>query len=82
MQEATIHSQIQTRRITRGASIYTARQIADLTGLNLGAIYRGSNSGQIPCIRLQGMRRFVWPKAAIDAWLATAGGSVDLRDAK
>lgn len=79
---ATIDTQIQTRRMTRGASIYTAREVADLTGLNLGAIYRGSNSGEIPCIRLQGMRRFVWPKAAIDNWLATANGSIERRDDK
>lgn len=80
--QATINTEIQTRRIPRGAFVYTAREIADLIGLNLTAVYRGSNSGEIPSIRLQGMRRFVWPKAAIDAWLATAGGSVDLRDAK
>lgn len=64
----------------RGTATYSAHQIAGMLGIQLNKVYIEAAAGAIPNFRFG--RRFIFPRAAIDAWLATAGGSVDLRDAK
>lgn len=61
----------------RGTATYSAHQIAKMLGVQLGKIYIEAAAGAIPNFRFG--RRFIFPRAAIDAWLASAGGSIKAR---
>jgi excisionase family DNA binding protein len=52
-------------------AVYTANEMSTLAGINVRAVYRMAREGKIPCIRAG--KRFVFPRAAIDRWLTTAG---------
>lgn len=69
---STILSDLHQRRAARGAATYTAQDVANLLAINTNAIYREARAGRIPCIRVG--KRFVFPRAAIDRWIASAGG--------
>jgi len=47
---------------------YTAIEVARLVGLDLKSVYEGARRGEIPCLRVG--RRYLFPVAAIDAWLS------------
>lgn len=52
-------------------AMYTANQLAMLMGISLNGVYSGLRAGTIPHIRIG--RRFVIPKAAVDAWFLSLG---------
>ena len=49
---------------------YSAAEAAEALGVSEATIYRMAAAGEIPSRRLRG--RVVFPKAALDAWLAAA----------
>jgi excisionase family DNA binding protein len=49
-------------------------ELATELGLSRQSVYTGLRNGRIPSIRLG--KRFVIPRAAISAWLRSAGGAV------
>ena len=51
--------------------VYTARELAGLLGLNIKTLYEATARGEIPHRRIG--RRILWPRPAIDAWLALGG---------
>lgn len=55
-----------------GATI-SPNELATMLGLSRQGVYVGLRNGNIPSIRLG--KRFVIPRAAIEQWLQTAGGS-------
>lgn len=59
----------------RASAAYSALEISEMLGIQLGKIYREASAGRIPHLRFG--KRYVFPKKAIDAWLQTANGQVD-----
>ena len=51
--------------------VYTAQELAGLLGLNIKTLYEATARGEIPHRRIG--RRILWPRPAIDAWLALGG---------
>lgn len=64
---------IQTNPATRkrATAVYTAQEVADMVGVHLNRVYIEAAAGNIPCLRYG--RRFIFPRAAIDRYLADAG---------
>jgi excisionase family DNA binding protein len=58
-------------------AVYQVMDVARLLGISKNHAYLMLNSGTIPAIRLG--RRLVIPRAAFDAWLASAGAGVGAR---
>jgi len=54
---------------------YTAAEVARLVGLDLKSVYEGARRGEIPCRRVG--RRYLFPVAAIDAWLSGARATIE-----
>ncbi len=54
---------------------YSAEEVAELVGLNVKSIYEGARQGEIPCLRVG--RRYVFPVAAIEAWLSGACATIE-----
>lgn len=49
-------------------------ELARDIGLSRALTYAGLNNGSIPCIRMGGRgSRIIIPRAAVEAWLASAG---------
>lgn len=55
------------------AATISPNELAAMLGLSRQGVYVGLRNGNIPSIRLG--KRFVIPRAAIEQWLQTAGGS-------
>lgn len=56
----------------------TPDELAGMLGVSRQGVYVGLRAGNIPSIRLG--KRFVIPRAAIEQWLQTAGGSAQRRE--
>ena len=52
------------------AQVYTADDLASMLGVDRKTVYTAAKLGQLPHRRLG--RRVVFPKAAVDEWLAQA----------
>lgn len=50
---------------------YLPEEVAELTRLNVNSVYKGAKEGTIPALRVG--KRWIFPKAAIDGWLESAG---------
>lgn len=50
---------------------YELADLIPMTGLSRNSLYEGCKRGEIPHLRVG--RRIIFPRAAIDAWLAGAG---------
>jgi excisionase family DNA binding protein len=61
-----------TRRHNRGSELatYKAAELARILGIARNGVYAALRSGKIPHLRIG--RRFVIPRAALNAWLASA----------
>jgi excisionase family DNA binding protein len=55
---------------------YTVPELASILGVAQSRVYRMAANGEIPCIRPQGSKRWIFPKAAVDRWLESAGRDV------
>lgn len=53
-----------------GALVFTADELAGLLGVDRKTVYEFATRGEIPCRRLG--RRILFPRAAIERWLAEA----------
>jgi excisionase family DNA binding protein len=53
------------------AQTYSVDDMSEMLGLPVSAIYREAGRGAIPHVKLG--KRYIFPRAAIDHWLATAG---------
>lgn len=72
VQEETLTSNL---RDSQPAVVYTAKELKALLSVNLFRIYRMAAEGKIPCIRAG--KRFIFPKVAVDRWLAAAGNRTE-----
>ncbi len=54
-----------------GSQTYTIQELSQLLGLSLGQTYKEAKKGIIPHLRFG--KRYVFPRAAIDRWMADAG---------
>jgi excisionase family DNA binding protein len=64
--KATARTHKSTERVT-----YTPDALARVLGVARNTVYAALRNGRIPHIRIG--RRFVIPKAAVDAWFASIG---------
>lgn len=55
---------------TRECATYTVAELAQVLGIARNGVYTALRSGKIPHFRLG--RRFIVPRAAVDAWFASA----------
>jgi excisionase family DNA binding protein len=53
---------------------FTVEEVARVVGWSRAKTYRAATDGTLPVIRHG--RRLVIPRAALDRWLATAGGPI------
>lgn len=54
---------------------YVVPEMLGLTGLSRNALYDGVKRGEIPHLRVG--RRIIFPRSAVDAWLASAGSRAE-----
>jgi excisionase family DNA binding protein len=55
------------------AAVYTADELAAMLGCDRKTVYSAAERGQLPSRRLG--RRVIFPRAAIDAWLAAVSAA-------
>jgi len=58
----------------KSAVVQSVDELAEVLGVSRQSAYSGLRRGEIPSIRIN--KRFIIPRAAIEAWLKTAGGHV------
>lgn len=74
--ERTLASELKaSNRGGAGSAVYSAHELAAMLGIHLNRVYIEAGRGSIPCLRFG--RRFIFPRQAINAWLASAAGQVD-----
>ena len=61
----------QTKPATGSAGSYSIQEVSELLGLSLNQTYKEASKGMIPHLRFG--KRYVFPKIAIDRWMAEAG---------